>query len=358
MRNILRLFLSGVFLTGALLAPSQASIFNKKLLVNGAGATFPYPLYSRWFSEYQKLHPDVAFNYQSIGSGGGIRQLLDETIDFGASDAPMSDEQLKKAKGPIIHVPGTMGAVVITYNFDGLKQPLKLTGPLIADIFLGKINKWNDPRITDLNPELKTVLGGTSPDILVVHRADGSGTTSIFSEFLSKSSDEWKAKVGKGTALRWPAGIGGKGNEGVTSFIKQIPGAIGYVELVFAKTLKLPVASVENPMHEFVEPSPMTVTKAAEGALSHIPDDFRYSLTNVPASQAYPISAFTYILVYDKMEKGAKRDALFHFLRWGLDIGQGMSEKLNYAPLPQPLVTRILKRLDQSDAALSRGPTP
>ena len=270
----------------------------------------------------------------------------------------MSDEQLKKAKGPIIHVPGTMGAVVMTYNFEGLKEPLKFTGTIIADIFLGRINKWSDPRITALNPELKAVLGNTEPDILVVHRADGSGTTSIFSEVLSKSSDEWKSKVGKGTALRWPTGIGGKGNEGVTSFIKQIPGAIGYVELVFAKTLKLPVASVENPMHEFVEPSATTVTKAAEGALSHIPDDFRYSLTNVLASQAYPISSFTYLLVYDKMEKGPKRDALFRFIRWGLDIGQGMSEKLNYAPLPAPLVARIVKRLDQSDAELSRGQTP
>ena len=285
--------------------------------------------------------------------------MLDETIDFGASDAPMNSEQLKKAKSPILHIPGTLGAVVLTYHFDGLKTPLKLTGSVIAEIFLGKITTWNDPKITALNPELNEALAKTpDPDILVVHRADGSGTTSIFSEFLSKSNEEWKNKVGMGTALRWPAGIGGKGNEGVTSFIKQIPGSIGYVELVFAKTLKLPTAWVENPMHEFVEPSSQSVTKAAEGALSQIPDDFRYSLTDVMASGAYPISSFTYLLVYDKMPKGPKRDALFRFMRWGLDIGQTMSEKLNYAPLPKPLVARILKRLDQSDAELVGSSTP
>lgn len=343
-----------IFFTLFLSAVSaRAGIFDRKLMVNGAGATFPYPLYSKWFSEYSKSHPGIAFNYQSIGSGGGVRQLLDETIDFGASDSPMSDEQLKKAKSPIIHVPGTMGAVVITYNFPELKRPLKLTGAVIADLFLGKINKWSDPRILALNPDQKDVLTATvNQDILIIHRSDGSGTTAIFSEYLSKSSSDWKEKVGKGTALRWPTGIGGKGNEGVTSFVKQIPGSVGYVELVFAKTLGLPVAAVQNPKQEFVEPSPETVTAAANGALKAkaIPDDFRATITLVDAKNAYPISSFTYILIYDKMAKGEKRTALIDFLKWGLSAGQALSSQLNYAPLPKELVARVLKRIDQSEA--------
>ena len=328
---------------------SQASLFNPfehKLMISGAGATFPYPLYSKWFFEYEKKNLGVAFNYQSIGSGGGIRQLLDETVDFGASDAPMSDEQLKKAKAPILHVPGTMGAVVLSYHLPGYDQSLRLTGANIADIFLGKIVKWNDPSLLMLNPDLVS-FSKAHPDILVVHRSDGSGTTSIFSDFLSKSSPEWQKKVGKGTALRWPVGIGGKGNEGVTSFIKQIPGSIGYVELVFAKTLKLPVAWVENPKHEFIEPTPENVTKAAMGALSKIPDDFRYSLTLVDALGAYPISAFTYILLYPGMKKDEKRKALFQFLVWGLTEGQKMSSKMYYAPLPDELVKRVLLKVGE-----------
>jgi phosphate transport system substrate-binding protein len=314
---------------------SQASLFDKKLMINGAGATFPYPLYSKWFFDYEKTHPGVAFNYQSIGSGGGIRQLLDETVDFGASDAPMSDEQLKKSKYPILHVPGTMGAVVMSYQLPGYEQPLKLTGSLIAEIFMGKIVKWNDPKLTALNPALDA-YSKAHPDILVVHRSDGSGTTSIFSEFLAKSSDEWKSKVGKGTALRWPVGIGGKGNEGVTSFLKQIPGSIGYVELVFAKTLKLPVALVENPKHEWIEPTPESVTKAAMGALASIPDDFRYSLTLIDAAGAYP-----------GMAKDEKRKAMIEFLHWSLTTGQSMSSKMNYAPLPEALVKRILAKVGE-----------
>jgi len=313
-------------------------------MINGAGATFPYPLYSKWFFEYEHAHAGVAFNYQSIGSGGGVRQLLDETVDFGASDSPMSDEQLKKAKSPVMHVPATMGAVVLSYQLPGLKSPLKLTGALLADIFMGKITKWNDPSLIALNPEL-TQESETHPDILVVHRSDGSGTTSIFSEFLSKSSPDWKAKVGKGTALRWPAGIGGKGNEGVTSFVKQIPGSMGYIELVFAKTLKLPVAWMENPKHQFIEPTPESVMRAAEGALSQIPEDFRYSLTLIDADGAYPISSFSYLLVYPEMKKDEKRAALFDFLRWGLTTGQSFSSKMNYAPLPDSLVKRILTRV-------------
>jgi phosphate transport system substrate-binding protein len=248
-----------------------------------------------------------------------------------------------------------MGAVVLSYQKPGLKGALKLSGEVIADIFLGKINRWSDPRIVELNPSEKAVLESPSdPDILVVHRADGSGTTSIFSEYLSKSSEDWKKKVGKGSALRWPVGIGGKGNEGVTSFIKQIPGSIGYVELVFAKTLKLPVASVKNAKGEFIEPSPRSVTLAAEGALSVIPDDFRASITLVPATGAYPISSFTYILVYDRMPKGPARTALYGFLDWALKRGQEMSAGLNYAPLPVPLVRRILDRLARSEQEIAR----
>jgi phosphate transport system substrate-binding protein len=333
----------------------RAGWLDRKLMVNGAGATFPFPLYSRWFAAYEKEHPGLAFNYQSIGSGGGIRQLLDQTVDFGASDAPMSDEQLKKAKSPVIHVPATLGAVVLSYQKPGLKNPLRLSGEVIADIFLGKITRWSDSRLIALNPTEKAVLESPeNPDILVVHRADGSGTTAIFSEFLSKSSEEWKKKVGKGSALRWPVGIGGKGNEGVTSFIKQIPGSIGYVELVFAKTLKLPVASVRNGQGEFIEPSPRSVTLAAEGALSAIPDDFRASITLVPATGAYAISSFTYLLVYDQMPKGAARNALFGFLDWALKRGQEMSSGLNYAPLPGPLVKRVLHRLQRSEQEISR----
>jgi phosphate transport system substrate-binding protein len=342
MRKALSLTAIAVIFCALGFSSARASFFEQKLMINGAGATFPYPLYSKWFSEYQKLYPAVAFNYQSIGSGGGIRQLLDETVDFGASDSPMSDEQLKKAKNPILHVPMTMGAVVMSYQLPGFTAPLKISGELIAEIFMGKITHWNDPSLVALNPGLAEVSKVT-PDILVVHRSDGSGTTAIFSEFLSKSSSDWKTKVGKGTALRWPVGIGGKGNEGV----KQIPGSIGYVELVFAKTLKLPVAVVENARHEFVEPTTKSVTLAAEGALKLIPDDFRYTLTLVDAPAAYPISSFTYILVYPGMQKDEKRTALFSFLKWALTTGQSFSEKMYYAPLPEPLIKKILVKVGQ-----------
>ena len=323
---------------------AHASFFGNKVMVNGAGATFPYPLYSKWFSEYQKQVPDVAFNYQSIGSGGGIRQLLDETVDFGASDAAMSDEQLKKAKYPVLHVPATMGAVVLSYNLKGYDAPLRLTGDLVAQIFMGKITRWTDPKLVELNPQLKDVLRDDQ-DILVVHRSDGSGTTSIFSDFLSKSNSDWKTKVGKGSALRWPVGIGGKGNEGVTSFIQQIPGSIGYIELVFAKTLKLPVSSILNPKNEFIEPTPESVTKAAEGMLASIPDDFRTTLTRVDAKGAYPISSFSYLIVYPDKGSTDKKKPLFKFMEWALREGQKFSAKMNYAPLPEGLVKRVLLKV-------------
>jgi phosphate transport system substrate-binding protein len=350
-------FLSAIFS----MSFAFGGLFDEKLMINGAGATFPYPLYSKWFSEYQKQFPEVAFNYQSIGSGGGVRQLLDETVDFGASDSPMKDDQLAKAKRAIVHIPATMGAVVLTYNLPGLTVPLKFTGALVADIFLKKITKWNDPRILELNPSVKEVLNASSEqDILIVHRSDGSGTTAVFSEYLSKVSPEWKTKVGQGTALRWPTGIGGKGNEGVTSFIKQIPGSVGYVELVFAKTLKLPFALLQNSQREFIEASMESVTRAAEGALSQIPADFRSSITEVSAKGAYPISAITYILIYETVSVGSnaseivknnsRRSHILKFLRWGLSTGQIISPKMNYAPLPKPLIERILKRITEIEA--------
>jgi phosphate transport system substrate-binding protein len=343
------------FMTCAIgVSPAHAGLFGDKLMINGAGATFPYPLYSRWFSEYQKQFPEVAFNYQSIGSGGGIRQLLDETVDFGASDSPMTDEQLAKSKRAIAHIPATMGAVVLTYNLPSVKTPIKMTGAIVADIFQKKITKWNDPRIVELNPSLKDALSANSAqDILVVHRADGSGTTAVFSEYLSKVSGDWKTKVGSGTALRWPVGIGGKGNEGVTSFVQQIPGSIGYVELVFAKTLKLPFALIDNPRHEFIEASAASVTAAAEGALKKIPDDFRTSITSIDAVGAYPISSFSYILIYENgsEENSVRRNHILKFLRWGLTTGQEFSPKMNYAPLPKPLIDRVLKKITQLQAS-------
>jgi len=334
---------------------AHAGLFGNQLMVNGAGATFPYPLYSKWFAEYQKLHPGIAINYQAIGSGGGIRQLLDETVDFGASDVPMTDEQLKQAPRSVVHIPATSGAIVMTYNLPPLKSPIKLTGAIIADIYQKKITKWTDPRLLELNPELKTLFAqgsdanGSNADILVVHRADGSGTSAVFTEYLSKVSESWKKEVGHGTALRWPTGIGGKGNDGVTSFVKQIPGSIGFVELVFAKTLKLPYALLENSRHEWVDASMESVTAAAEGALKDMPEDFRTSIIQRNAPNAYPISSFTYLLIPAKApadDHGQYR-AILDFMKWGLTEGQKLSPALFYAPLPKALVDRILKRVNQ-----------
>jgi phosphate transport system substrate-binding protein len=324
-----------------------AGMFSDRQLINGAGATFPYPLYSKWFSEYQKVDQTVSFNYQSIGSGGGVRQLMDQTIDFAGSDAYLSDEQIKKSKAPVFHFPTVLGAVVVTYKIPGLTQPLKLTGPQIADIFLGKIQSWNHESLLTNNPELKTIYpAGSKADILVVHRSDGSGTTSIFSEFLSKVSAAWKDKVGKGTALRWPVGIGGRGNEGVSAFVKQIPGSIGYVELVFAHTLKLPFAAVENPRKQFVLPSENSVKLAAEGIAKQIPKDFRASVTWVDSEGAYPISSFTFIITYQKINKKVIIP-LKKFLLWSMgDAGQGIAEKLLFVPLPAALVTRVKDQIE------------
>jgi phosphate transport system substrate-binding protein len=334
--------LAGLFLICApVLSPAVSSA--DTLSIHGAGATFPYPLYSKWFSEFSKANAGIEINYQSVGSGAGVRQLLDKTVDFGASDAPMSDEQLAKATVPVIHVPTVLGAVVVTYNLPGLTQPIQLTSDVIADIFLGNITKWDDSKITSLNP------GVTFPKdlaILVAYRSDGSGTTAVFADYLAKVSPAWKKKVGTGTSLSWPTGLGGKGNEGVTAVVKGTEGAIGYTELTYARTNKLPVATVKNLAGKAIVPSPASVTAAADGALKTMPADFRVSITNAAGKDAYPISSFTYILVYSKMEalKGRK---IVDMLNWALTAGQKEADPLFYAPLPKPLITKIQARLKE-----------
>ena len=305
-------------------------------LINGAGATFPYPLYSKWFAEYQKENSEVQINYQSIGSGGGIRQFLEKTVDFGASDAPMTDEQMGKADPHAVHIPTVMGAVVLTYNLPSVTTELKLTPEIIAEIFLGKITTWNDAKIQKANP------GVTLPKdaVLVSHRSDGSGTTNIFTDYLSKVSPDWKSKVGVGPSVNWPVGLGGKGNEGVTGLIKQTPGAIGYVELIYAVNNKLPVAKIKNKAGTFVEPSVKSVTLAAQGALKNMPADFRVSITDADGKDSYPISGFTYLLVYEKMS-GEKGKGIVKFLDWALHAGQKFAEPLAYAPLPTSLVKKV-----------------
>src|ERR1044072_4654384 len=282
--------------------------------LQGAGASFPNPLYEKWWSEYAQHQPNVKIDYQSIGSGGGIKQLKEQTIDFGASDAPMKDEDLKSAPGEILHVPTVLGAVVITYNLQGVSQPLRFSPEVIADIFLGNIKKWNDPKIAADNP------GVTLPaaDITVVHRSDSSGTSAVFTDYLSKVSPEWKEKVGAGTSPSWPVGLGGKGNEGVTGQVKNTPNTIGYVELAEAVQNKLPVAQIRNASGSFVTPSIDSVTAAAAASAAAMPEDLRVSITNAAGAQAYPISSYTYILVYKDQKDVAKGKALVDFLWWGL----------------------------------------
>jgi phosphate transport system substrate-binding protein len=311
--------------------------------LTGAGATFPYPLYSKWFADYA-AKTGVKINYQSIGSGGGIRQLTEGTVDFGASDAPMSDDEMSKLKTPVFHIPTVLGAVVMTYHIDGVTQPLKFTGDVLAKIFSGTITKWNDPAIAALNSGAKL----PSQDILVVHRSDGSGTTYIFTDYLSSVSPDWAKAPGKGKEIQWPVGIGGKGNEGVAGQIKQTPGAIGYVELVYAKQNNLPIASVKNAGGQFVTPSVESVTAAGEGASTKFPPntDYRVSIVNAPGAGAYPISSFTYLLVYKTIPDATKGKKLVDFLHWALTDGEKEAPPLDYAPLPQSLDTRLVARLD------------
>jgi phosphate transport system substrate-binding protein len=326
--------LCGLILVGGTIGPASG-----QMTINGAGATFPYPIYSKWFDEYARVDPSVRFNYQSIGSGGGQKQILAQTVDFGASDGPMSDDNLAKAPGKILHIPTVAGADVVAYNLPG-SPALKLDADTIAGIFLGNIKKWNDAKITALN------AGVSLPDqeIIVVHRSDGSGTTYIWTDYLSKISAEWKQKVGTNTSVNWPTGIGGKGNEGVAGQIKQTPGALGYVELIYAIQNKMPYADVKNSAGAFVKASIESVTAAM--ATAQIPDDFRFSMTNAPGQASYPIAGPTWLLVYQQQKDPAKGKKLVEFLKWALTKGEAMAKELSYAPLPDALRDRVLKRVD------------
>jgi phosphate transport system substrate-binding protein len=310
--------------------------------LNGAGATFPYPMYSKWFSKYHDAHPDIQFNYQSIGSGGGIRQVLAGTVDFGASDGPMSDEQLAQAKTKILHVPTVLGAVVPAYNVSGVSGDLKFTPEALAGIFLGKITNWNDKAIASANPGVK--LPGDP--IVVIHRSDGSGTTFIFTDYLSKVSSDWQSQAGKGTSVKWPVGLGGKGNEGVAGMIRQMQGSIGYIELIYAVQNKIPYGIVKNAAGEFVKASLDSVTAAAASVKS-MPADFRVSITNAPGKDAYPISSFTWLLIPSQSKDPAKGKIIADFLSWMVDDGQKMTADLTYAPLPEGVAAKVKAEIKQ-----------
>jgi len=309
--------------------------------INAAGATFPYPIYSKWFDEYHKLHPNVQINYQSIGSGGGIRQLLDKTVDFGASDGPMTDEQLQQAGFKVLHFPTVLGAAVPSYNIPGVTGELKFTPEAIAGIFLGKVTKWNDPAIAGANPGVKL----PADDIVVIHRSDGSGTTYIWTDYLSKVSSEWQSKVGKNTSVNWPVGLGGKGNEGVAGLLKQTPDSIGYVELIYAIQNNFPYGTVKNSSGEFIKASLAGVSAAAAGAAKSMPEDFRVSITNPPGKEAYPISSFTWLLIPAQIQDPAKKTAIKDFLTWMLTSGQQFCEPLAYAKLPKEVVAKEQKAI-------------
>jgi len=297
--------------------------------LNGAGATFPYPIYSKWFNQYHQQHPDIEINYQSIGSGGGIRQVTAGTVDFGASDGPMTDQQLADAKFKILHLPTVLGAVVPAYNIPGVKGELKFTPDVIAGIYLGKITSWNDPAIGKANPGVSL----PNQPIVVVHRSDGSGTTYIFTDYLSKVSAEWRDSVGKGTSVRWPVGLGAKGNEGVAGMVRQMEGAFGYVELIYALQNNITFGSVKNATGAFVKAS-LDSTTAAASSMKSIPADFRVSITNAPGKDAYPIASFTWLLIPADWKDKTKEKVIVDFLNWMLDQGQTMTADLNYAPLP------------------------
>ena len=313
--------------------------------LNGAGATFPYPMYSKWFSEYHKLHPDIQVNYQSIGSGGGIRQVTEGTVDFGASDMPMTDGQLAEAqtkrKTRILNIPSVLGADVPAYNVPGVSGEVKFTPEALAGIFLGTITKWNDKAISSVNP------GINFPDkpIIVVHRSDGSGTTFIWTDYLSKISSEWQSKVGRNTSVQWPIGLGGKGNEGVAGSIRQLQGAIGYVELIYAVQNNIPYGDVQNADGQFVKASLQSVSEAAAGAAANMPDDFRVSITNAPGKGSYPISSFTWLLIPAQIQDANKREAIKAFLKWMLVDGQKDVEALTYAKLPANVVAKETKAI-------------
>jgi phosphate transport system substrate-binding protein len=328
--GVLRVALFVGILAGAA-APATA-----QLLVNGAGATFPYPLYSKWFDEYAKVDPQVRFNYQSIGSGGGIRQILARTVDFGASDAPVSDDLLARAPGRLLHIPAVMGAVVATYNLPGAPA-LRFPPEALANIFLGTITRWDEPAIRAANPDVS--LPGRP--IIVVHRSDGSGTTAMWVDYLAKVSPEWAQRVGRGTSVNWPVGLGAKGNEGVAGLVKRTPGTLGYVEHAYAVTNGLPAAAIHNRAGRFVRPTIESTTTAAAGVAATMPADFRVSLTDAPGEAAYPVAGFTWFLVYREQPDPAKGRALVTFLWWAIHDGQAYAPELRYAPLPAAVVTRV-----------------
>lgn len=331
--------MKGLFFLVAALLATPASFAATQL--NGAGATFPFPLYSKWFDEYRKVKPDVTVNYNSIGSGGGIKNLLEGTIDFGASDAPMNAEEMGKAKVAVVHIPTVLGAVVVSYNLPAIKKPLNLTGEIVAEIYLGKITKWNDAKIAAINKGVKL----PDTDVLVAYRSDGSGTTSIFTDYLSKVSSDWKAKVGAGKSVAFPTGIAGKGNEGVAGLIKQTEGAIGYLELIYSAQNKLPVASIKNKAGAFVVPSVESVTAAADASAKSMPEDFRVSITNAEGKKSYPISSFTYLLVPSKLAKEHGKE-IVDLVTWVISpSAQKMAKPLEYAPLPSALVAKVKAKI-------------
>jgi phosphate transport system substrate-binding protein len=330
------LFCALLLLTLAATAGAQSP-----MLLNAAGATFPYPIYSKWFDVYHPQHPNIQINYQPIGSGGGIRQMQAGTVDFGASDMPLTDELISQFKVKVLHFPTVLGAVVPTYNIPGVTGDLNFTGKALVGIYLGTITKWNDPEIANANKGVSL----PNADIVVVHRSEGSGTSFIFTDFLSKASDDWKNKVGKGASINWPVGLGGKGNEGVTGLVKQTSGAIGYVELIYAIQNNIPYGKVQNAAGKFLKADLAGVTAAAAGAGKDMPDDFRVSITNAPGATSYPISSFTWLLIPAQIPDASKREAIKGFLKWMLADGQDYNEGLSYAKLPKPVVAKELKAI-------------
>ncbi len=330
----LKIAAAGLLVVALAAAPAAA----QTVQINGAGATFPYPIYSKWFSDYNKLHPEVQINYQSIGSGGGIRQFTNRTVFFGATDGPMTEEQLLAAPDRVLHVPTVLGAVVPVYNVEGASE-IRFSGTVLADIFLGKITKWNDPAILKDNPGAKL----PAVDITVAHRSDGSGTSYIFCDFLAKVSPEWKKRVGVNTSVSWPVGVGGKGNEGVAGLVKQTPGAIGYVELIYAVQTGISYGAVQNMNGEFVKGSPDAVTAAAAAAATEMPKDFRVSITNAPGKGVYPISSFTWLLFYQSPKDKRVATIMADFVRWALTDGQQSAKDLGYAPLPKAVSDMALE---------------
>ena len=337
-RATFALTISALF--GSLILAAPMASAEDKVLINGAGATFPAPIYMKWFQEYNKSNPKVEINYQSIGSGGGIKQLTAKTVDFGASDAPMNEDELKAVDNSVLHIPTVLGAVAVTYNVPGFTGAVKLDGETLADIFSGKITKWNDQRVAALNK------GAALPDkaIVPVYRSDSSGTTAVFTEYLAKVSATWAKDIGQGKSVKWPVGLGGKGNEGVTGQVKNTPGAIGYIELAYAISEKMPTVEMKNKAGQFVQPSIKSVSEAAAGAVKSMPEDFRVSITNADGKGAYPISSFTYILVYKTMA-GDKGLEFVKFLNWAMDKGQGEAGSLSYAPLPGAIVAKVKTKI-------------